>query len=164
MAVALAICIVALIASLALLPKTPSKITEIAGGLPWAIVFAVALSYELYLQLSRKTWQATVYEEDLTSEIAEELKKTLDEVGVEYRVLRSPFRTEVKFTVLSPFKATIAVRKWRHVDYKVRGVAVPSGTVIEVSPHPRRAPSILKKVMWRVLFNVGLVEQAYDWE
>jgi len=164
MAVALAICVVALIAGLAVLLKSLSKIVEVAGGLAWAIVFAAALSYGLYLQLSRKTWQATVYEEDLTSEIAQELKKTLDEVGVKYRVSRSPFKTEVKFSVLSPFKATITVRKWRHVGYKVRGVAVRSGTVIEVSSHPCRAPNTFRKIMWRVFFNTGLIEQAYDWE
>lgn len=54
MVIALAICIAALIASLAVLLKNPSKITEIAGGLVWAIIFTAALSYGLYLQLSKK--------------------------------------------------------------------------------------------------------------
>ncbi|RLE95358.1 MAG: hypothetical protein DRN04_00540 [Thermoprotei archaeon] len=163
MAIALAICIAALIASLAVLLKNPSKITEIAGGLVWAITFTAALSYGLYLQLSQKTWQTTIYEKDLTSEITQELKKTLDEIQAKYRVTQSPFKTEIKFTVLSPFKATITIRKWRHVGYKVRGVAVPTGTVIEVFPRPRRAPNTFKKIMWRLFFNTGLIEQAYDW-
>lgn len=48
--------------------------------------------------------------------------------------------------------------------YKVRGVPVSTGTVIVVKPHPSKAPENLKEFMWKLFFNIGLVDRAYEWK
>jgi len=96
------------------------------------------------------------------------LEEKLGETNWRYEVKKVWRRRGVNVSIYSPFKAKITVREWVHRGYlTVSSIKVPvktgSGTIIEVSSGPPKAPRPLKKFMYSYLSALRLDREAAKW-
>ena len=150
------IVVIILVAKIVL--ANPRVLWEIGPGLAWAIIFAVAVGYGLYLSIMKEKWTKSIYSEEITDELAEAIKKELDARGFKYRMRKGPLKKE--FKIFSPCKGDITIRVWTHFRVPLN---VPRGTIIMVKPHPSKASEEFKEVIRYALLSCGHPELAAEW-
>lgn len=129
---------------------------------------AAAFTCDVLRKLRGEAWSYTNYSDYFVEDAARTLKEKLEKTNWRYEVKKVWRRRGVSVTIYSPFKAKITVREWVHRGYlTVSSIRVPvktgSGTIIEVSPGPPKAPRPLKKFMYSYLSALGLDREAAEW-
>ncbi len=141
-----------------LLIENPEELSRVWPGLLWAVIFTAAFGYGFFSSVTRRIWSASLYSENRVDDLVQAIESELSRRGLEYdlRMIGRMYTFEVR----SPLKAKITVREWTHTR---AGIPVPSGTVIEVRPHPSKAPEEFKEALRYALISTGLIELAGDW-
>lgn len=140
---------------------------------PWTILGLVVSGvtvYYLALTFAGKIWTTQIYYGDFFDEAIEILTRILDREKVEYKVeVKEPLIHSLqlppprrKFTILSPFKGTIVVRKWVHRAGRYLFPVGEAGLIVEVRPGPRGAPPKFRKIVAEFLEKLDLPVE--DWK
>ncbi len=155
--------VITVIGAIALL-RNPEYLWEVGPGFVWAVILTVAFGYGFLSSLKKNVWSASTYTGNYVDELAKAIKAELDRNEFKYTMSQRKLPGICyRFEIFSPYRASITVREWTHLSYKRIGMAVPTGTVIEVKPHPSKAPEKFKEILRYALINTGLPEFAVDW-
>lgn len=155
--------VITVIGAIALL-RNPEELWKVGPGLVWAVIFTVAFGYGFFLSFTKKIWSASTYTGNYVDELAKAIKAELDKREFKYTMSQGKLLgMYYRFEVFSPYRASITVKEWAHLSYKKCGVVIPTGTIIEIRPHPSKAPEEFKDVIRYALISTGLPEFATDW-